>query len=362
HMLWLGSVRSGGVLAPAAPTPAPAAAVVSGSPEGDSPASAPTNADGSSSPSAPESAPGAGSGNGTNGNGSGNGNGDDGPPLPPFNLTALALRTSRLANGVSALHGEVARTLWKDLDYGEGMSRVEIGHITNGVHAPTWIWPVFATLLAAHLGAAFPHNLEHPGFAETLQRIAPLDLWNAHLAQKKRLIHVARRKLLEQFARLGRSPEALRDVDTILDEDALTIGFARRFATYKRAALIFRDTARLAQLVRAEGRPIQIIFAGKAHPADRPGQQLIREIIATSQTPDFLGRVVFLEDYDMGIARYLVQGVDLWLNTPRRPQEASGTSGMKAALNGVLNCSILDGWWDEGFDSSHGWAFGREIP
>jgi starch phosphorylase len=242
------------------------------------------------------------------------------------------------------------------------MSRVEIGHITNGVHAPTWIGPEIATLLSAHLGASFPHNLEHPGFAETLQRIAPLDLWNAHLAQKKRLIHVARRKLLEQFARLGRSPEALRDVDTILDEDALTIGFARRFATYKRAALIFRDTARLAQLVRAEGRPIQIIFAGKAHPADRPGQQLIREIIATSQTPDFLGRVVFLEDYDMGIARYLVQGVDLWLNTPRRPQEASGTSGMKAALNGVLNCSILDGWWNEGFDGAHGWAFGRELP
>lgn len=368
HLLWLGDARTNGQLASAQPATAgarvaagstPAPAVLSETASGKEPSPAQTST--VPAPAAPSTSPTVQGSSPPGSNGSHNGDGD-GPPLPPFNLTAVALRTTRFANGVSALHGEVARTLWRELDFGEGMPRVEIGHITNGVHAPTWIGPEISALLSAHLGAAFPHNLDHPGFVETLQRIAPLDLWNAHLAQKRRLIHVARRKLLEQFSRLGRSPDSLRDVDTLLNEDALTIGFARRFATYKRAALIFHDTARLAQLVRAEGRPIQIIFAGKAHPADRPGQQLIREIITTSQTPDFLGRVVFLEDYDMGIARYLVQGVDLWLNTPRRPQEASGTSGMKAALNGVLNCSILDGWWNEGFDSSHGWAFGQDQP
>ncbi|MEZ4655036.1 MAG: alpha-glucan family phosphorylase [Candidatus Eisenbacteria bacterium] len=367
HLFWLGDARTDAAAEPAAvpvPQPVAVATETAAPPAGGSTTETPeaptTGTPPSPSDAGPEAPPTATAPRSTNGNGTGPGSTGAAGPFPSFNLTALALRTSRLANGVSAMHGKVARSLWNGLDYGEEEQTVEIGHITNGVHGPTWIGPEITALLSAHLGSSFPYNLDHPSFSETVGRIANADLWAAHRAQKRRLIHVARRKLMEQFARHGRSPDSLREVETILSEDALTIGFARRFATYKRAALIFHDTKRLGEMVRAEGRPIQIVFAGKAHPADRPGQQLIREIIGTSQTDDFLGRVVFLEDYDMGIARYLVQGVDLWLNTPRRPQEASGTSGMKAALNGVLNCSILDGWWCEGYDASHGWAFGKE--
>jgi starch phosphorylase len=181
------------------------------------------------------------------------------------------------------------------------------------------------------------------------------------MAQKRRLVDFARERVLEQLARHGRSPDELRTVQALLDPDILTLGFARRFATYKRADLLFRDAARLQAILTDPDRPVQVLFAGKAHPADRPGQELIRRIFEASLSPELRGRILFLENYDMGIARFLVQGVDVWLNNPRRPEEASGTSGMKAAVNGALNFSVLDGWWQEGYDTAHGWAIGRPL-
>ncbi|MCB9463874.1 MAG: alpha-glucan family phosphorylase [Candidatus Eisenbacteria bacterium] len=284
------------------------------------------------------------------------------PPVPQFNLTAFAIRSSHFVNGVSELHGRVAQDLWQHVAGTPESERpdVSIGHVTNGVHAPTWIGPELNRLLGAHLGMGFAHNLDHPGFAEAVRNIPDQDLWTAHVEQKRRLIHEVRHRIREQFARHGRNPSVLRNVDSLLDEDTFTIGFARRFATYKRAALIFSQSDRLRDMLTNTDRPVQVLFAGKAHPADRPGQAIIQEIFQKSLGAEFAQRIVFLEDYDMRVGRHLVQGVDLWLNNPRRPLEASGTSGMKAALNGVLNFSVLDGWWCEGFDPSHGWALGEE--
>jgi starch phosphorylase len=273
-----------------------------------------------------------------------------------FNLTALALRASSKANGVSELHGKVANRMWRPLLDAEGLRPIE--HITNGVHPPTWVGPDVREVLDKHLGPAFGNGSPEDGFAEGVEAIPDYELWAAHLAQKRRLIKLLREQTLEQYARHGRSPDALREVDHLMDPDALTVGFARRFATYKRADLLLRNPDRLRALVSDAERPVQFIFAGKAHPADRPGQDLIRRICQASLAKDLRGRMIFLESYDLRIARHLVQGVDLWLNTPRRPHEASGTSGMKAAANGVLNCSILDGWWCEGHDPSHGWVIG----
>ncbi|MEZ4649773.1 MAG: alpha-glucan family phosphorylase [Candidatus Eisenbacteria bacterium] len=284
------------------------------------------------------------------------------PPVPQFNLTAFAIRSSHFVNGVSELHGRVAKDMWSHVAGTPESERpdVSIGHVTNGVHAPTWIGPELNRLFAAHLGMGFAHNLDHPGFAEAVRDIPDQDLWAAHVEQKRRLIHEVRHRIREQFARHGRNPSVLRAVDSLLDEDTFTIGFARRFATYKRAALLFSQSDRLRDMLTNTDRPIQVLFAGKAHPADRPGQAIIQEIFQKSLGAEFAQRIVFLEDYDMRVGRHLVQGVDLWLNNPRRPLEASGTSGMKAALNGVLNFSVLDGWWCEGFDPSHGWALGEE--
>jgi starch phosphorylase len=195
-------------------------------------------------------------------------------------------------------------------------------------------------------------------FWERIKRIPAHDLWDAHRRQKRELALFARGRLRNQFARHGEAPGVLRELETALDPDALTIGFARRFATYKRASMVFSDIDRLARLLHDEERPVQVVFAGKAHPADRPGQQVIQEIFARSRSDKLRGRVHILEDYDMRIARFLVQGVDIWLNNPRRPLEASGTSGMKAATNGVVNVSVLDGWWDEGWTEDNGWAIG----
>lgn len=275
-----------------------------------------------------------------------------------FNLTVLALRTSGRSNGVSRLHGKVAEEMWRHLFPGEPTGEPRIGSITNGVHTASWIGPEMGELLRRHLGRDFDVRLLEPGFEDAILAIPDAEFWAAHEAQKRRLITLTRERLLKQFARHGRSPEELRRVQTLMGQDVLTIGFARRFATYKRADLIFLDAARLKSIINASGRPVQVVFAGKAHPADRPGQELIRRIFEASLTPDFLGRIVFVENYDMRVARFLVQGVDVWLNTPRRPLEASGTSGMKAAANGALNCSVFDGWWCEGFDPSHGWVIG----
>jgi starch phosphorylase len=270
-----------------------------------------------------------------------------------FNITALALRTSRWSNGVSELHGRVADGIWRPLLEESGLPAIE--HVTNGVHPLTWIGPDVRDVLIKHLG-----SFSDPGdeFAQGLEAIPDHELWSAHVLQKRRLISMLRERDQEQKARQGRSPDELREVDRLLDPDVLTVGFARRFATYKRADLLLRDPERLNALVGSEDRPVQFVFAGKAHPADRPGQDMIRRIYQASRSAELRGRVIFTESYDMRIARHLVQGVDLWLNTPRRPHEASGTSGMKAAVNGVLNCSILDGWWCEGYDPSHGWVIG----
>ena len=283
---------------------------------------------------------------------------DTGGGADVFNLTALAIRTSSATNGVSDLHGKVADGIWRTLFPGVPQDRPAVGHVTNGVHTPTWVGPETLELLQRHLGRDVLDHLDDPGFADSVLAIPDHELWDAHLAQKRRLVDFARTRVQSQFARHGRSPDELAGVATFLDPDRLTIGFARRFATYKRAALIFRDLERLRAIVADDHRPVQILFAGKAHPADRPGQDLIREICRTAAASDLKGRILFLENYNMRIARYLVQGVDVWLNTPRRPQEASGTSGMKVALNGGLNCSVLDGWWCEGYDAEHGWAIG----
>lgn len=288
-----------------------------------------------------------------------------------FNLTALALRTCRFANGVSAIHAETSRRMWSHLfehgGDGSGADEVSAGgpaearidHITNGVHLPTWIGREMRSLLARRLGEDWQARVRPWGETDAGRELSELDdleLWEAHLAQKRRLGRFLRSRLRDQFARHGRSPAELREVETFFSTEALTIGFARRFATYKRASLVFHDAHALRHLVESESRPLQIVFAGKAHPADRPGQELIRHIFQLGLSGPFRARVFFLENYDMRIARMLVQGVDLWLNTPRRPQEASGTSGQKAAINGVLNCSILDGWWPEAYDGSNGWA------
>ena len=195
-------------------------------------------------------------------------------------------------------------------------------------------------------------------FWERIKDIPDSQLWEAHKRQKLELAFFCRRRLRNQFARHGESPSLLEGLSEALDQDVLTIGFARRFATYKRAALLFSDEERLARLLLNEQRPVQIVFAGKAHPADRPGQRVIQDIFSRSRSPKFAKRVFVMEDYDIRVGRYLVQGVDVWLNNPRRPLEASGTSGMKAAMNGVINCSVLDGWWDEGYNGKNGWAIG----
>jgi len=275
-----------------------------------------------------------------------------------FNLTALAVRASSRTNGVSELHGKVAQGMWSGLASAEPSRRAPITHVTNGVHTPTWIGPEVGDLLARHLGPKWDESMGDESFVQGVLALPAAEVWAAHEAQKRRLLSFARERLQDQFARHGLSPDELAAVRNLFDPGALTLGFARRFATYKRADLWFRDRKRLQAILAASDRPVQLLFAGKAHPADTPGRELIRDIVLASQAAEFRGRIVFLENYDMRVARHLVQGVDVWVNTPRRPLEASGTSGMKAAVNGGLNLSILDGWWCEGFDPSHGWAIG----
>ena len=272
-----------------------------------------------------------------------------------FDMTAFSLRLTNGANAVSHLHAQTANATW------QGIVERPIVGVTNGVHGPTWIGQPIAELLE-DLGADLDdldESTEGGRFWERMERVPGRDLWDAHLRQKRELAHFARGRLRSQFARHGESPSILAELETALDPDVLTVGFARRFATYKRAGLLFSDIDRLARMLFDETRPIQIVFAGKAHPADRPGQRVIQEIFQRSRTPQLRGRVYILENYDMRVARFLVQGVDVWLNNPRRPLEASGTSGMKAAMNGVPSMSVLDGWWDEGFEGDNGWAIGN---
>ncbi|MDF2735121.1 MAG: alpha-glucan phosphorylase [Chloroflexota bacterium] len=280
--------------------------------------------------------------------------GTDGDPTQ-FDMTAFSLRLTNGANAVSKLHAVTANETWKDIvDH-------EILAITNGVHPPTWVGSPVEELFSRHLDAdlsALDAGSGQDQFWERLDRIPRGDLWEAHLRQKRELALFVQGRLRSQFARHGEAPSILAEADQALDPAIMTIGFARRFATYKRAALLFTDMDRLARLLWDPDRPLQIIFAGKAHPADRPGQGVIQEIFQRSRSSQLRGRVFILEDYDMRVARFLVQGVDGWLNNPRRPLEASGTSGMKAAQNGVPNISVLDGWWDEGYEGDNGWAIG----
>ena len=266
-----------------------------------------------------------------------------------FGLTPLALRSSAFANGVSALHGRVAREMWADVWPGRDLAEVPIGSITNGVHGPTWVGPELSRILRSR-GAQLDGDPDAEGW-KAARSLSDEELWELHSRRKRELVDVARRRFERQLD--GRDGGRFA-----LDPDALTIGFARRFATYKRATLLFADAARLAWLFNEPSRPVQLVVAGKSHPADEGGKQLIRRIVELSRDPRFGGRVVFLEDYEMALARVLVQGVDVWLNNPRRPLEASGTSGMKAGMNGVLNVSILDGWWAEGYGAELGWAIG----
>jgi starch phosphorylase len=281
-------------------------------------------------------------------------------PNDPFSMTILALRLSRHANGVSKLHGEVTRSLWKDVWAGAPVHEVPITSVTNGVHTKTWMAPEFAALYRKHLGA-WEEHLTESEFWRGVIDIPDAQLWETHQKLKLRLIEFVRERVRLRRQRLGESAEAIRKVDRILDPEILTVGFARRFATYKRGALLFSDKERLKRLLNDTTRPVQFIFAGKAHPRDEAGKAVIQEVYRFTREVGFENRVVFLEDYDSYIARRLVQGVDLWLNHPLRPLEASGTSGMKSAPNGGINLSVLDGWWREGYNGNNGWAIGSEI-
>ena len=275
-----------------------------------------------------------------------------------FCMTVLALKLSRRANAVSALHGHVSRAMWTRLYPGKSEDTVPIGHITNGVHVPTWLAPQMFRLYDRHLGTIWHEHSGEAHIWEGIENVEDGELWETHLALKLRLLEFVRERAIEQAERRGEPPAVLQRLSRVLSPDALTIGFARRFATYKRANLILADIQRLASMVNDPKRPVQFIFAGKAHPHDEPGKRLLQQIADLMHDRQFADKFVFLEDYDINVGRLLVRGVDVWLNTPRRPLEASGTSGQKVVLNGGLNLSILDGWWAEAFDGHNGFGIG----
>jgi len=275
-----------------------------------------------------------------------------------FCMTVLGLKLSRRANAVSNLHGHVSRRMWAPLWPWRVEEEVPIGHITNGVHIQSWLAWQMQQLYERHFPADWTHKWGEPDVWKGIHDVDAGELWETHNALKSLLLTFVRRRLSRQCRRRGESDEAVEAARNVLDPDVLTIGFGRRFATYKRADLVLTDLERIAALAADPSRPVQFIFAGKAHPADEPGKQLIKKIANLRHDPDFAGRVVFVEDYDINVCRHLIQGVDVWLNNPRRPLEASGTSGQKAVLNGVLNCSVLDGWWAEAYDGSNGFAVG----
>ena len=279
---------------------------------------------------------------------------------PSFGMTVLALNLTGYHNGVSALHGEVSRRMWQFLWPGVDADEVPIDSITNGVHTPSWVAPEIDALFQRYLGKDWKNHVDEPALWQAITEIPDEALWQVHLERKNALIEYTRRHLSEHHLRLGEGAVQMAEFARMLNPNALIIGFARRFATYKRATLIFRDMERLKRIVNDPQRPVQIIFAGKAHPADGPGKSLIEQVYRFSRSDAFRGKVIFLENYDINMARYLVSGTDVWLNNPIRPHEASGTSGQKAALNGQPNFSVLDGWWAEGFNGKNGWAIGEE--
>jgi glycogen phosphorylase len=275
-----------------------------------------------------------------------------------FCMTVLGLRVSRRVNAVSALHGEVSRAMWAGLSPGKPEDKVPIGHITNGVHVPSWLAPQMFRLYDRHLGTNWHQHSSEARTWEGIENVDDGELWETHLSLKSQLLEFVRRRAVEQAERRLESREVLQRLGKVLSPDALTIGFARRFATYKRANLILADIESLASMVNDPKRPVQFVFAGKAHPNDEPGKRVLQQIAELMRNPRFADKFVFVEDYDLNVGRYFVQGVDVWLNNPRRPLEASGTSGQKVVLNGGLNLSVLDGWWAEAYDGMNGFAIG----
>ncbi|HLA40418.1 MAG TPA: alpha-glucan family phosphorylase, partial [Candidatus Glassbacteria bacterium] len=281
--------------------------------------------------------------------------------LEPFNMSFLAFRLSAYYNGVSRLHGAVSRKMWQSGWPQVPEDDIPITHVTNGIHIPSWISREFGEMFDRYLGHRWR---EDPTEAESWERISELPdeaLWRTHELRRERLVSFARRRLRSQLIERGASTQEIDLAEEVLDPNTLTIGFARRFATYKRATLILRNPERLKKLLTNKERPVQFVFAGKAHPRDEEGKALIRQIVHFSRDPDVRRHMVFLENYDIIVSRYMTQGVDVWLNNPRRPMEASGTSGMKVVPNGGLNLSVLDGWWVEAYeiDSNAGWAIGK---
>lgn len=276
-----------------------------------------------------------------------------------FGMSTLALRLSSHANGVSRLHGKVSRSMWQMIWHHHPVEDVPIDHITNGIHVPTWISRDMAVLLDRYLGPDWAEDPDNERVWEQIERIPNTELWRSHERCRDHLVSFARRLLAEQLKTRGLDVSEVQMAAEVLTPDAMTIGFARRFATYKRATLLFRDPDRLDRLLNHPARPVQIIISGKAHPQDNEGKEFIKRINHLAMEERFRRRIVFLEGYNFHIAHLIVSGCDVWLNTPRRPLEACGTSGMKALANGSLNLSVLDGWWDEGYDKSFGWAIGH---
>ena len=277
-----------------------------------------------------------------------------------FVMPVLALKLSERANAVSELHGQVSRKMWSFLWPNEKVENVPIGYVTNGVHTGTWLARRMGLLFTKYLGADWVDRLDDPSLWEKVANIPDHELWEVRRHLKNKLVNFANERTRMQWRNGTLTASQVVAGGVFLEPYSLTIGFARRFATYKRANLVFRDFDRLMKMINNPHMPVQIIFAGKAHPADEPGKLIIQQVYRAVKESRSGGRLIFLEDYDINLARYLVQGVDVWMNTPRRPNEASGTSGMKAALNGGLNFSILDGWWREGYNSHNGWSIGSD--
>jgi len=277
----------------------------------------------------------------------------------PFSMFALGLRMSQYCNGVSELHGRVARRMWSHLWPQRPEDEIPITHVTNGVHLLSWLSSENRLLFEATLGSGWHARHSNPDVVDKVDEIYDEELLRAHDMSRNRLIRYCRTRMIAQYRRRNAPAATMHDLESVLDNDVLTIVFARRFATYKRANLLLQDPERLEAMITSEEYPVQFIFAGKAHPQDNEGKEVIKRLIEFAYQPRIRQRVIFLEDYDISMARYLVQGADVWLNTPRRPLEASGTSGMKAAINGVLNVSILDGWWCEGYSEERGWRIGN---
>jgi starch phosphorylase len=279
-----------------------------------------------------------------------------------FNMTALALRMAGMRNGVSQMHGRVSRAMWHSLWPDVTEDEVPITSVTNGVHTPTWVAPEMDRLFSKYLGHDWRDHHDDQTLWARILDIPDVELWNAHLQLKHKMLNFMRERVRRDWMGETAGPVRVLTGGTLLNPDALTIGFARRFATYKRALLLFRNIERLKKIFHDEWRPVQIIFAGKSHPADAPGRSLIGEIYNLARDHGFGGRIAFVENYDIHVAKYLVRGVDLWLNNPRPPLEASGTSGQKAALNGVPQLSVPDGWWYEGYKGTNGWTINPDVP